>query len=420
MPINAERLMRDFERFAAIGRSEEGGINRLALTAEDRAARTLFVDLLRDAGMAVRIDRFGNIWGRTGGRWDEPAVVAGSHLDSVPNGGRYDGVSGVVAAVEVVRAITEDGRPPVVPLGVVNFAAEESSRFQVATIGSKGAAGILTDRDVAALTDRQGVTYAAALAEHAGYDLIGAPTSPGRIGCFLEMHVEQGRELETAGVPLGVVRAIAAPTRFHVTVHGEAAHSGATLMTWRKDGLVAAAQLVLALERIAEVEEDYGTVATATIFALHPVSINVVPGRVELGVDIRGVEAGSKRRAIRRFQRTVRRVSAQRGIAIDVDVLADDEPVTLDQGAVECVRLGCERSGQPYLVMHSRAGHDAMNMARLCPAAMLFVPSQDGISHQPGEYTSPASLVAGASALLEAVLAAAAMVACRWRSTESR
>ncbi len=416
MPLDPQRLIASLGRMASIGSLPGGGVSRLALSETDHSARALLVRMIREAGMAVRIDRFGNIWGRTGGEWGQPAVVAGSHLDTVPDGGRYDGALGVLAALEVVRAITEDCRlPEGVPLGVADFAVEESSRYGISTVGSKGLAGVLSEAELASLRDLEdGQPFLESVAAHAGYELVPTgPEPPGEIGCFLELHIEQGRELELHGVHLGVVRAIAAPTRFRVTVSGEAAHSGATLMTWRKDGLVAASELVLALERIAEVEEDHGTVATATIFALHPVSINVVPGRVELGVDIRGIDGASKRRAVNRFRQTVRRVSTQRGIPIELEQLADEEPVILDEGAVECVRTGCERAGFPYLVMHSRAGHDAMNMSRICPAGMLFVPSRGGVSHHPAEYTGPESIAEGAAALMEAVLAAAAMVRAR-------
>jgi beta-ureidopropionase / N-carbamoyl-L-amino-acid hydrolase len=407
MPYNPERLQADFERFAAIGGGAGGSVTRLALTPADREARLLFVQLLQEAGLAVRIDRFGNIWGRTGGRWAEPAVLSGSHLDSVPNGGRYDGTAGVVAALEAVRSLVEDGVALPAPLEVVAFTAEESARYGVATIGSKGVSGVLTAEAIYALKDRQGIPFADAVAENAGWELVGGPQEPGSIGCFLEMHVEQGKELELAGMELGVVRAIAAPTRFKVTLHGQAAHSGATLMTWRKDGLVAASELVLALERIAEIEEEFGTVATATIFALHPVSINVVPGKVEMGVDIRGIDSVAKRRAVQRFRQTVGRVSAMRGIPIDLELLSDEEPVQLDPGAVEQIRLGCEQTGRPSMLMHSRAGHDAMNMAKRWPSAMLFVPSRDGVSHHPDEYTAPEQIDLGARALRAAMLSVA-------------
>lgn len=420
MPLNPKRLLADMDRFAAIGATPAGGVSRLAFSEADHKARLLLIEQLREAGMAVRIDRFGNIWGRAGTEWDVPAVIAGSHLDSVPDGGRFDGALGVLAALEVVRALAEDERlPGGVPLGVVDFAAEESSRYGISTIGSKGLAGILGDDEIASLRDREGVAFPDAVRLRAGFELVPeGPQEPGPLGCFLELHIEQGRELELAGSHLGVVMAIAAPTRFRVTVNGEAAHSGATLMTWRKDGLVAASELILALERIAEVEENYGTVATATIFALHPVSINVVPGRVELGVDIRGIDGASKRRAVNRFHQTIRRVSAQRGIAIEVEQLADEEPVILHPGAVGCVRAGCDRSGFPYMIMQSRAGHDTMNMSRICPAGMLFVPSRGGISHHPAEYTDPQLLLEGATALMEGVLAAAAMVRGRQEETQ--
>jgi len=414
--INARRLLADLSRFAGIGGKGGPGdsLTRLALSAADHSARVAFGQLATEAGLAVRIDRFGNIWGRQDGRWDEPAVVAGSHLDTVPDGGQFDGAVGVLAALEAVRALRDAGVETAAPLGVVNFAVEESSRYGIATIGSKGHAGLIPPELLDNLTDRDGVAFSAALAAHAGYEMVGgAAGDPGKIGCFLELHVEQGRQLEMAGVSLGVVEAIAAPTRFRVIVHGQAAHSGATLMTWRKDGLVAASELVLALERIAELEEEHGTVATATIFALHPVSINVVPGRVELGVDIRGIDVASKRRAVERFRSTVRRVSAQRGVAIEVDLLADEEPVRLAPEAVACVRQGCERLGLPYIALNSRAGHDAMNMARHCPAGMLFIPSRGGVSHQPGEHTAPEQVVAGAQALLYAMVACAERIAAK-------
>lgn len=406
MPFDPERLQADLNRFAAIGGGADGSVTRLALSPTDREGRRQFVALLQAAGMAVRIDRFGNIWGRTGGRWEEPAVVAGSHLDSVPNGGRFDGTAGVVAALEAVRSLTEEGWVPPVPIGVVSFTAEESSRYGVATIGSKGMAGVLSEAEIYALKDRQGESFAAALAQNAGYELTGGPEPPGEIGCFLELHVEQGRELEQAGKPLGVVRTIAAPTRFKVKVHGQAAHSGATLMASRKDGLVAASELVLALEQIAKSEAEFGTVATATIFGIEPVSINVVPGMVEMGVDIRGTDRLSKRQAVERFRQRVERVSTLRGVRIEVESLSDEEPVRLHPTPVAFMRRGCEQTGAPYMLMESRAGHDAMNIAKRWPSAMLFVLSRGGISHNPMEYTPPELIELGARALREAMLVA--------------
>lgn len=407
MTFDPRRLQADFDRFASIGAGPGAGVTRLALSEADREARALLIRLLREMGLSVRIDSFGNIWGRTDDRWDEPAVIAGSHLDTVPGGGTFDGAVGVVAGLEVVRSLMEEGFHLPVPLGVVSFTSEEASRYGVATIGSKGVAGLLTEAEIYALRDRGGITFSEALHQHAGYDLIGGPASPGAIGCFLELHVEQGRELESAGLPLGVVTAIAAPTRYKVTIHGEAAHSGATPLRWRKDGLAAAADLVLALEEIARTEEEFGTIATANLFSLQPVSINVVPGKVEIGADIRGIDPVHKRRAVAGFAKVVERVSIRRGIPMEIAVLCDEEPVVLDPAAVNYMQAGCKRIGARFQLMPSRGGHDAMNMARRWPSAMLFVPSRDGISHHPNEYTSPAQVELGARALQEAMKTAA-------------
>lgn len=406
MPNQPTRLTADFARFAALGQDATGGLSRVSLTPADREGRVLLIEMIRAAGMAVRIDRFGNIWGRTGGRWDEPAVIAGSHLDTVPNGGAFDGTVGVIGALEAIRTLTADGADLPVPLGIVSFTAEEAARYGVGTIGSKGIAGVLSPEQIYALKDRDGSTFAEAVADNAGFDLVGGPAEPGAIGCFFEMHIEQGRELEMAGLPVGVVSAVAAPTRFKVRVLGQAAHSGATLPRWRKDGLAAAAELVLALERIMAEEEEHGVVATATIFKLHPVSINVVPGTVELGVDIRGIEPVAKRRAVQTFRQTVERVSAARSIPMELELLTDEEPVQFDPDAVAFVQAGCDRAGIESLPMRSRAGHDAMYMAKRWPSAMLFVPSRDGISHHPDEYTTQEQIALGTRALTEAMAVA--------------
>jgi beta-ureidopropionase / N-carbamoyl-L-amino-acid hydrolase len=401
MPIQADRIARDLEAFAQIGASGPTAVSRLALTPVEREGRAHFIDLCRAEGMNVRIDRFGNI-AAVLGEWDRPALLTGSHLDSVPEGGRFDGVAGVVCALEAVRALKEDGNLPDMPVGVISFTSEESSRWGVATMGSKGLAGVLLPEKLMAMTDRQGVSFAAALQENAGYDLTGGPQDFGPIGGFLELHVEQGLELERDGRRVGVVSRIAAPSRFKVTVEGEAGHSGATLMDRRKDGLTAAAELILGVERLARAEHP-ATVGTTTVFSVNPVSINVIPGRVELGVDIRSVDADSKRRTVDAFQALIREVSAARGIEITVQTLSEEEPVTLDPAVVGRLEEACRALGVDYMPMWSRAGHDTMYVARIAPAAMLFVPSQGGISHNPAEFTTLEDLVMGTGVLAEAI-----------------
>lgn len=401
MPIQASRIERDLNAFAQFGKSGPTAVTRLALTPEDRQARAHFIALCREIGMQVRIDRFGNIAGVLG-EWNRPALLLGSHLDSVPEGGRFDGVVGVVGALEVVRALKEDGQLPDVPVGVVNFTAEESSRWGRATMGSKGLAGVIPEEELLGYRDRDGVAFGEAVRQNAGYDLVGGPGEFGPIAGFYELHVEQGPELLIAGKPVGVVSHIAAPSRYKVFVHGTASHSGSTLMGRRKDGLAASAEIVLGLERLAREIGD-AVVATATIFSLKPVSINVIPGEVELGIDIRGIEKAPIQQLTSSFRALVDEVAARRGIKIDVETLSEEDPVTLDAQMVQRLYRACERKGIPYLKAVSRAGHDAMYVARIAPAAMLFVPSKDGLSHNPGEFTSTEEIALGAEVLAEAV-----------------
>ncbi len=400
MAVRLDRIERDMEAFSKIGSTGGTSITRLALTAEDHAARRHFIGLCRAEGLEVRIDRFGNIAGVLGS-WDQPALLMGSHLDSVPSGGRFDGTAGVAGALEAIRALREDGAQLSFPVGVICFTAEESSRWGIATLGSKGLAGIMTPQELASLTDASGITFEAACLENSGYELTEGPGEMGPIAGYFELHVEQGPHLERAGLGLGVVSRIAAPTRFKVVVKGEAAHSGSALMGLRKDGLTASAELILGLEELAEAEAEF-TVATATVFALYSVSINVVPGQVDLGVDIRSVDTASKRRTVERFLRLARRVQALRGIEIEIITLADEEPVELNPMAVETLARACRSLNLPFLPMFSRAGHDAMNINRLAPAAMVFVPSRGGISHNPAEFTSPEDIAQGARVLVEA------------------
>lgn len=400
-----ERLERDLAALAAIGGSGPGAVTRLALTPADREARRWFIERCRELGMTVRIDRFGNMAGVLGA-WDRPALLIGSHLDSVPSGGRFDGVAGVITGFEAVRRLQAEGRLPAWPVGVVNFTAEESARWGVATMGSKGLAGARSAEELLALRDRDGVTFAEALAANAGYDLVGAPQPFGPIGGFLELHVEQGPELWEAGEHLGVVSRIAAPTRFRITLQGEANHSGTTLMHRRQDALTAAAELILGVEAIGRAEPDQ-TVATATIFKVEPVSINVIPGRVELGVDIRSVDPGAKERAVSAFRALLDQTMQRRGLQITEELLGDEAPVILDERAVGALVEACQALNLPFRPMVSRAGHDAMNLARIAPAAMLFLPSRGGLSHNPAEFTELADLELGAHVLAEAI--------CRFR-----
>lgn len=402
MTVNKARIEQDLRALAAIGRGpEQPGITRLAFSAADQQARRLIISRMRAIGLQPRIDAVGNIFGLTPAALARPAatVLMGSHLDTVPAGGAYDGVTGVVAALEVVRSLaTEAAALP--PLGVAVLACEESSRFRMATVGSKVLAGILTIAEALALTDAAGVTYGEAVAAHGNWDEVGGPQPPPQIGAYLELHVEQGRELELSGHTVAAVERIAAPTRLAVTLEGEAAHSGATPLYRRKDALAAAAEVILAVERLAETEAEHGTVGTTTLFAISPAAINVVPGSVTLGVDVRGVDSANKQRCIKKLQDFLGRLALMREIKIDLKILAAEEPVTLAPPVVEAILAAAAHLGLPQVRLDSRAGHDAMYMQRLCPSGLIFVPSTGGISHHPDEHTPLDAIAAGTEVLL--------------------
>ncbi|HYF95286.1 MAG TPA: M20 family metallo-hydrolase [Symbiobacteriaceae bacterium] len=403
MPVNADRIGRDIAAFAAIGRSPDTpGISRLAFTPEDALARSHMIRLMREAGLTVRPDAVGNLFGLTEAALARPeqTVLMGSHLDTVPSGGAYDGVAGVVAGLEVVRSLLEEGTS--LPLGVVVFACEESSRFRMATVGSKTLAGFMPLEKALALTDANGVTYGEALAANGNWDEVGGPHPAPRAGAYLELHVEQGREMERQHARVAVVERIAAPTRLRIKLEGEAAHSGATPLYRRKDALVAAAEVILAVERIAETEARYGTVGTTTMFALTPAAINVVPGTATLGVDLRSADGPSKDRALEKLEHFLQRLGAMREIQVSCDVLGREEPVSLDPVSIDAVARACADAQLPPVRLDSRAGHDAMYMQRVCPTGMVFVPSVGGLSHHPDEYTAPEDMALGTEVLRRA------------------
>lgn len=404
MPVSIDRIQRDIAAFSAIGRAPDSpGISRLAFTPQDAQARSHMIGLLTEAGLTLRLDSAGNLFGLTDAALASPGqtVLMGSHLDTVPSGGAYDGVAGVVAALEVVRSLREESKEPL-PLGVVVFACEESSRFRMATVGSKTLAGMISLEKARSLTDADGVTYGDALAAHGNWDEVGGPHPAPEFGAYLELHVEQGREMERQKVRVGVVERIAAPTRLRIKLEGEAAHSGATPLYRRKDALVAAAEVILAVERIAETEASHGTVGTTTMFALTPAAINVVPGSATLGVDLRSADGPSKDRCHAKLEQFLHRLGAMREIQVECQVLGREEPVSLDPLATLAVAQACAELEVPHVRLDSRAGHDAMYMQRLCPTGMVFVPSAGGLSHHPDEYTDPEDLALGTSVLRRA------------------
>ena len=397
--------------FEAIGRFGKGerGFNRLVFSDADWAACDHFAALMRQAGLAVRTDAWGNLIGRLDGTEPRaPAVATGSHLDTVPEGGNYDGGVGSVAGLGALMRLKARGRFRH-PLELIVFRGEESSRFGIHTMGSKAMSGMATVAAWQRLTDQTGIPLAQVLAGR-GLDLARLPEAvrrPGELKAFVEVHIEQCFVLEQAGIPIGVVEAIAAPIRLKITVEGVASHSGATPMGKRRDALVTASHLVLAVEAEARKRTERRIVGTVGILKIAPGALNVVPGRAELWVDVRGIDQASLAETAEAIVEAARRIAAREGTRVQVETVSADTPVPMDPTVIGTIEDACRRLGYVFQRMPSGAGHDAMNMARIAPAGMIFIPCRGGISHNPDEYASPDDIVRGMDVLTETLAALA-------------
>lgn len=367
------------------------GVTRLAYTKEEMLAKEYITRLCEKEGLSVREDECGNIIARREGRHPSlPAIACGSHIDSVIEGGYFDGTIGVLGALEVIRRFNEKNIQTDRPLELISFACEESSRFGVSTIGSKLMAGLIKKEELANLKDKKGIFFSQAV-EECGYsfeEIEKAKRGKEELCLFLEMHIEQGSTLENENEQIGIVTGIASPTRIHVEVQGKASHSGTTMMNMRKDALLGASEISLAVEEAAQEEAKYGTVATVGVLEVKPGAMNVVPGVSEMKIDVRSISYESKQRVIQNILKQFDRVGRERDLKIKWMFLSDDQPIQLDLGVIQTLSHTAESLNIPYLLMPSGAGHDAMNMSRLCPTGLIFVPSRDGLSHHPDEFTS--------------------------------
>jgi hydantoinase/carbamoylase family amidase len=408
--INQRRLLRDLNAVSRIGIGAHGSVTRLVFSIKELRSRQLLIHLMRQAGLQIHVDRIGNIFGRLHGTNPKtPAVLVGSHLDTVIHGGKFDGTMGVIGALEAVRTLKEQKAPLRSPVEVVCFVGEESSRFGYSTLGSSLVAGEIQARDLSNATDAQGHKLEDVLADLGIYrsNLRSLRRDPATVKAYLELHIEQGPILEAKAKPIGVVTSIAAPSRFKAIFTGQADHSGTTPMEMRKDALVAASEFIVALEQICRRYsrmEKGRVVGTVGAIKIEPGVINAVPGAAELSVDIRSISATAKRRVVRLAQAKVRGIGRRRKIAVKLLPIREEEPVPLDKRLVHLLKECCEKRNVSYEIMPSGAGHDAMQMAKITPAGMLFIPSLRGISHSPLEWSDPKDICLGTQLLLDAIV----------------
>jgi N-carbamoyl-L-amino-acid hydrolase len=403
--VDGTRLRADIERNGEFGAVAGGGRTNRTGSEANREAREYLVSRLDAAGLDVRVDAVGNVVGR----WDpegtverEP-VAAGSHLDSVPEGGVFDGPLGVYAALEAVRAMRDAGVEPDRPVEVVSFTEEEGATFGLGLLGSSVAAGERSVEDALSLTDSDGQTLETALSD-VGFRGEGRLDASGW-DAWLELHVEQHTELEAAGVPVGVVTDVTGITHCHATVRGEANHAGTTPMDDRTDALAAAAEVVLSVERAAteRTAVDPAAVGTVGSLSVSPNATNVVPGSVDVGVDIRSVERDSISALVAATRDALSRVEQERGVETAFEREFDVAPTPMTERCQGALRAAGERAGVATLDLHSGAAHDSMYVARVTDAGMLFAPSRDGVSHNPREWTDWADCAAATRVLAEAL-----------------
>jgi len=401
--VDPDRLRTDIELTGSFGAVEGEGNGRTALPGDDAnaAAREYLVERLEAAGCEVRVDAVGNV----AGRWvppgvdpDAPPVASGSHLDSVPRGGMFDGPLGVYAALEGVRAIDAalDGEIIERPIEIVSFTEEEGHRFSSGLLGSSVASGHTAVADALALTDEDDVTLERALVD-AGFRGKGR-LDAGEWDAWVELHVEQARHLERQGVPVGVVTSIAGATRCPVEIHGEANHAGTTPMAERADALVAAGEVIGAVERIATVVggPDGRAVGTVGRIDNEPDTVNVVPGRTMLELDLRAPDAERLEELAARVEDTLERIESERPVSTHMERTYDAAPTPMSDRCRTSLAAAAAAMDIETTTVYSGAGHDTMRVGDVTDVGMVFVPSRDGISHSPREWTDWADCATGA------------------------
>ena len=399
--VNLSRLEADLEALATFRDPRLPGWSRMVFSAPYRESRDWVAAKMTGAGLTVTRDAAGNLVGvLPGGKG--PCLVAGSHTDTVSGGGRFDGPLGVVAAIEAARCVVESGHPLRHELRIIDFLGEEPNDFGVSCVGSRAVAGNL-EADHLNLKDPAGRTLAEAIRSAGARpdEIATAAWRPGEVAAYVELHIEQGPVLETAGVPVGIVTGIAGIARAKVVLRGTADHAGTTPMAVRRDALAAAAEVVLAVERLASDGEGVGTCGR---LVSQPGALNVVPGFAEIGIEFRSTDPAWLDSRLDLLNAALSELRLRRGIEAILTGLSRTAPVATSAEIQAAFGQALERLSLTWLALPSGAGHDAVQMARIGPVGMLFVPSRDGRSHCPEEWTEPRHVEAGAAALLASLL----------------
>jgi N-carbamoyl-L-amino-acid hydrolase len=401
MQIDIDILQHELDHLAQFSSSPPPGVTRVLWSDADMQARAFIRRLCEQADLNVREDALGNMFARwQGSEPGLPPVASGSHIDAIPDAGRYDGTVGVLGALEALRALRRAGHRPRRSIELLLFTAEEPTRFGLGCLGSRALAGTLDSQQLRALRDAEESSLEQ-LRAAAGYggQLDQLPLAPGAYAAFVELHIEQGPLLEQAGLPIGIVSSIAAPSSLRLRLSGQGGHAGAVLMPGRHDALLAGAEIALAVEQAALRSGSLDTVATTGLFRIEPGAVNSIPSRALLEIDIRDTRLERRDQARAWVERAVGEICGRRGVAWELETLNADPPAACDPALVAAVERVCRDLGLPYQVMVSRAYHDTLFMARICPVTMIFIPCRGGVSHRPDEYAAPEQIACGVAAL---------------------
>lgn len=399
-----EELIRGIDRFqTGIG----SGTTRILFTEPELQARTYVKEKMKELGLSITEDSAGNIFGTLFGSCSNEAPVwTGSHIDTVPNAGMFDGMAGVVCGLEALRLIKDSGINHRRNISVIVYTSEEPTRFGLSCLGSRAMAGVLNIEDTKLLKDHNGKSLYELLNE-VGYntsEFDKVKKKEGDVFAFVELHIEQNSRLEKAGLKIGAVRGICAPTNFDVTVRGIQSHAGGTPMTERHDAFMAAAELALRIEDIAKKSESEYITATVGKVDVFPNAVNVIPGEVKLTIDIRSIDMNAKEAAVEFLCCEAERIRKERGVEIIMRMENHDTPLRCNEHILGEIHNSCSELGIKYLDMISGPYHDSLFVGRFAPTAMIFVPSKNGISHSENEWTDFEDLSIGADVLANTLL----------------
>lgn len=396
-----DRLMAELTALAQISEAEPPVVTRVVFGEADMRARAYVKGLCEAADLAVSRDAIGNTFARWQGSDPSLAPVGtGSHIDAIPNAGLYDGCVGVLGGLEAIRVLQQMGLKPRRSIELVIFTAEEPTRFGIGCLGSRMMANVLIPQRALALRDKEGRGLEDWRAQ-AGFSgpLESIAVQPGRFHQFVELHIEQGPYLEQEGIDVGLVTHIAAPASQRITIEGEGGHAGGRLMPGRKDALVAAAELVLALEAAAKSTGAIDTVGTVGICEVFPGAVNSIPSRVMMTTDVRDIDRARRDGVLAALDKDVQEVSARRGVTITTELVNADPPTTCDPAILAALEASAKAAGKSYKRMVARAYHDSSFVSCIAPTAMLFIPCRGGVSHRPDEYASPEWIGSGVHVL---------------------